>query len=261
MLARVSASPVISLAVEGAVATAVLSRPPVNAIDEGWLSRLDELVGRVEGSPELSVLVIRSSERAFCAGADLELMRSRFQSSEGRSKMIAFVREIQRVYARIERLPQVVLAEIGGAALGGGLELALACDLRIASDEARLGLPEAGLGLLPGAGGTQRLTRLAGEANAKRLILRGEIVSGAQATGLGLVHWAVPGAELRERSLALAGELAALPLAALAACKRCIGAARDNDPRGYELEIEGTAALLADRETQRRVREFFAKRS
>jgi enoyl-CoA hydratase/carnithine racemase len=264
MLGGVSAlaavSSPITLRLDGPLATATLARAPVNAIDEAWLARLDEVVAAVERAERVSALLLRSSARAFCAGADLALMRSRFESGEGRAKMIAFVREIQRVYARLERLPQVTIAEIGGAALGGGLELALACDLRIAAEEARLGLPEAGLGLLPGAGGTQRLTRIAGEAVAKRLILRAEVVTGARAAEMGIVQWAVPAAELAERSRAIAGEIAALPADTLAECKRCVCAHRQAGVDGYELEIAGTAKLLAAPETQRRVREFLERR-
>jgi len=159
------------------------------------------------------------------------------------------------VLARLERLPQVTLAEIGASALGGGLELALSCDLRVASEEARLGLPETRLGLLPGAGGTQRLARIAGEATAKRLIFGAEVVSGAQAAALGIVQWAVPAAELAARARAIAGDIAALPAAALAEAKRCIAAAN-----GYELELEATARLLAQDETRARVRAFLEKR-
>jgi enoyl-CoA hydratase/carnithine racemase len=172
--------------------------------------------------------------------------------------MVAFVREIQRVYARLERLPLVTLAEIGGAAMGGGLELALACDLRIASNEAQLGLPEARLGLLPGAGGTQRLARIAGEATAKRLILGAEVVSGAQAAALGIVQWAAPQEELAARARALAAGIAELPRDALAFCKRCIDAAPG--AAGFEMEVQGTASLLASDTTQRRVRAFLEKR-
>ena len=119
------------------------------------------------------------------------------EARDGPDRMYAYVAGIQRLYARIERLPQVTLAEIGGAAMGGGLELALACDLRIAAVEAKLGLPEARLGLIPGAGGTQRLTRLCGRPVAARLILGAETLDGAAARELGIVHWAVPRAELR----------------------------------------------------------------
>jgi enoyl-CoA hydratase/carnithine racemase len=241
----------ISLEREGPLAVATLARAPVNAIDEQWLSRLE---GVLEAVADASVLLLRSSQKAFCAGADLELMRSRFDSPEGRSRMVAFVREIQRVFERLERLPQVTLAEIGASALGGGLELALACDLRIAAEDARLGLPEPRLGLIPGAGGTQRLPRIAGVAVAKRLILGAEVITGAQAAALGVVHWAVPAKELMERARAIARDNASLPAAALAEAKACIGA-----PNGYERELEATARLLAHDETQRRVRAFLSR--
>ncbi len=242
----------ITLEREGPLAVATLARAPVNAINEDWLARLEGIFDQLQ---DTAVLLIRSSQKAFCAGADLELMRSRFDTPEGRERMVAFVREIQRVFARLERLPQVTLAEIGAAALGGGLELALACDLRIAAEDARLGLPEPRLGLIPGAGGTQRLPRVAGEAVAKRLILGAEVISGAQAAALGVVHWAVPAAGLAARARAIAADIAALPAAALAEAKGCIGAAN-----GYEMELEATARLLARDETQRRVRAFLEKR-
>jgi enoyl-CoA hydratase/carnithine racemase len=163
---------------------------------------------------------------------------------------------MQRTYARLERLPQVTIAEIGGAALGGGLELALACDLRIAANEARIGLSEPRLGLLPGAGGTQRLTRIAGEAVARRMILRAEMASGAEAAALGIVQWSVPASELAAKARALADEAAALPAPAIAACKRCIGAAVFGGADGYAMEVEATAQLLASADTQARVRRF-----
>ena len=245
----------IALHIEGAVALATLSRPPVNAIDEGWIARLHEVLGM---AADARVLLIRSSQRAFSAGADLALMRSRFDSAAGRAQMVEFARAMQRAYAQLEASPLVSIAEIGGAAMGGGLELALACDFRIAADTARLGLPEARLGLLPGAGGTQRLTRLCGEATAKRLILGAEVVDGKEAARLGIVQWAVPPRDLASRAQRLAEELAALPAESLAACKRCIAAAGGND--GYEMELEATGALLASEDTQGRVRAFLEKR-
>ena len=250
----------IALDIDGALAVATLSRAPVNAIDEQWLARLDAVLHQVEEKRDVGVLLVRSSERAFSAGADLALMKSRFDSPEGRTRMVAFVREIQRVYARLEGMSQVTLAEIAGPALGGGLELALACDLRIAADDARLGLPEARLGLIPGAGGTQRLTRIAGEAVAKRLILGAEVVTGTQATALGIVQWTAPPSYLATRARTLAAEIAALPAAALAEAKRCIAAAIGHDPGGYEMELDATATLLAQPDTQQRVRSFLEKR-
>ena len=175
---------------------------------------------------------------------------------DGPEQMYAFVAAIQRLYRRIEALPQVTLAEIPGAAMGGGLELALACDLRIAAHEAKLGLPEARLGLIPGAGGTQRLTRLCGRAVAARLILGAEIIDGRLAGELGVVHWAVPAQELAERAAETARRLAELPAPAIAASKACIAAAEQPGWTGYLAELEATRQLLSEAETKRRVQAF-----
>ena len=246
----------IHLDVTGAIATATLARAPVNAIDESWIARLHDVLQQAEQAAGVSVLLVRSSERAFSAGADLELMRARFATAPGRAKMIEFVRAMQRAYAHLENSRLVSIAEIGGAAMGGGMELALACDLRLAASNAKLGLPEARLGLLPGAGGTQRLTLLCGEPIAKRLILGAEVLDGAQAATLGLVHWSVPRDELPVRARELAERVAALPSAALAACKRCIGAAGKPGQDGYGMELAATGDLLATEATQALVRAF-----
>ncbi|MBI4290719.1 MAG: enoyl-CoA hydratase/isomerase family protein [Betaproteobacteria bacterium] len=249
----------ISLAIEGAIAVATLCRPPVNAINDEWIDRLNRVLDEVEAAQGVSVLWIRSAERLFSAGADLALMRSRFDTEEGRSKMTAFARELQTVYARLEAMQQVSVAEIGGPAMGGGLELALACDLRVIGESARVGLPEARLGLLPGAGGTQRLTRICGDAISRRLILGAEIVGGTEALALGLAHWAAPAEGVQAAARAVVERIAELPQAALAACKRCIAAALDAAQNGFEKEIEATAMLLASAETRQRVHRFLNK--
>ncbi len=246
----------ITLSMEGSVAVATLCRPPVNAINEAWVDRLNEVLDEVGQAGQIGVLRIRSSERVFCAGADLALMRSIFDSAAGRERMIALTRRMQEVFARLEALPKVTLAEIGGAAMGGGFELALACDLRIVSDSARIGLPEARLGLLPAAGGTQRMTRICGEAAARRLILGAELVTGAEAAGLGLAQWSAPAAEIGARAQALAARLAELPPQTLAANKHCINVAARGGGDGFEAELAGSAMLLAAPETQRRVTAF-----
>lgn len=249
----------ISLTIEGPVATATLCRPPVNAINEEWVARLDEVLDQVERTEEVGVLWIRSRERTFCAGADLALMHAIFDSAGGRARMIELTRRMQAVFARLESLPKVTLAEIGGAAMGGGFELALACDLRMVADSARIGLPEARLGLLPAAGGTQRLTRICGDAIARRLILGAELVSGNDVLGLGLAQWLVPALEIETAARALVGRIAELPAEALAECKRCIGVALDGSGDGFEAELDGSAKLLASPETQRRVDRFLDK--
>jgi enoyl-CoA hydratase len=242
--------------IEGAVTTLTLCHPPVNAISDEWVRAFEAKLDALVDGPPCTVLHIRSDQKVFCAGADLREMRERMDAPDGADRMYAYVAGIQRLYARIERLPQVVLAEIGGAAMGGGLELVLACDLRIAAVEAKLGLPEARLGLIPGAGGTQRLTRLCGPALAARLILGAEIVDGGAARELGVVHWAVPRIELAQCAAEIVRGIASLPAAALSASKACISAAGLKDRSGYTDELEFTRRLLNNAETRKRVDAF-----
>jgi enoyl-CoA hydratase/carnithine racemase len=240
------------------VAVLTLSRAPVNAISEEWLEVFNAQLDTLSARADWTVLHIRSDQKAFCAGADLREVRQRMEDPRGPDRSYAFVAGMQRLYARIEKLPQVALAEIGGAAMGGGLELALACDLRVAATDAKLGLPEAQLGLIPGAGGTQRLTRLCGRSVANRLILGAETLDGLTARDLGVVHWAFYPLELQRRTEEIVRRVAALPDAALAACKVCIAAAAEPGRGGYLDELEATRRLLTDTETKRRVSAFLS---
>ena len=243
----------------GAVFTVTLARGPVNALDDGLVDALDAAVVAAAADPHVAVLHLRSSCKAFCAGADLALMQESIRTPEGLEQMLALVRRMQRLAVRIESAPLVTLAEIGGAALGGGFEMALACDLRIAAHEARIGLPEAGLGLLAAAGGTQRLTRLVGPGLAKRLILGAETVDGATAERLGLVQWSAPRAELPDTARALAERLARLPRAATSAGKQCIAAALDPTRDGFAEEITHTRTLYRHPVTRELVTAFLAR--
>jgi len=248
----------ILLAIANSIATLTLSRPPVNAISDDFIrlfgAKLDELATR----SDWKVLLVRSDQKVFCAGADLVQVRMRFDANDGPALTYSFVAKLQDLFHRLERLPQVTLAEIGGAAMGGGLELALACDLRVVALEAKLGLPEARLGLIPGAGGTQRLTRLCGPSVASRLILGAEVVDGADAVQLGLTQWAVARAELATRAAEIAQNIAGLPLSALSAGKKCIAAAAEPGTRGYLDELSETRKLSANPETRERVAAFLA---
>ena len=249
----------LSMERKGRVIVATLSRAPVNALNDVLLARIEAALDDAVADEEVSVLHIRSGLKAFCAGADLALMQSCMSSPQGIDTMVEVVRGLQRVFARIESAPVLTLAEIGGAAMGGGLELALACDVRIAATEAKLGLPEARLGLVPGAGGTQRLARLCGQGVAKRLILGAEVVDGAEAERLGIVQWARPRVQLAAWAGEVAGRFAAIPRAALAEAKQCIAAQADPNRDGFELEIEVTRRLYAHPETRRRVSDFLKK--
>ena len=240
------------------VATLTMKAPPVNALSHAWLAGLGQAIDQLEARADWQVLIIRSDLKVFCAGADLNEMAARFEASDGPDLTYAYVASIQRLYDRIEALSQVTIAELAGAALGGGLELALACDLRIAADEAKLGLPEVRLGLIPGAGGSQRLTRLLGRGPAFRLILGAEVIDGVEAEAIGLVQWRRPRSEIRQKTAEIAEGIAALPASALAAAKRCVRAAADPGRSGYSDELEATRSLQTDPETRARVAAFLA---
>lgn len=244
---------------EGAALVVTLNRAPVNAVDDRLLVELDAAIDLAEADEGICILHLRSAHKVFCAGADLDLMRSSIATPAGRNRMVAVVQEMQRVFARLENLPCVTLAEIGGAALGGGFEMALACDWRFAADEARVGLPEAGLGLLAAAGGTQRLTQLVGVGTARRLILGSETLTGQEARTLGLVQWSVPRAQLAEAAQALVARCTALPRHTLAETKRCIALAAAPRGDGFAAEIAATRRLYDHPETRRRVSAFLDK--
>lgn len=254
--ASTTAEPLVRAERTGEVVVLTLQRAPVNAFNDELLAQLEAVLDQIEADGTLAVLHLRSACKVFSAGADLALIRSCVASAHGREAMLGTVRRMQRAFARIEALECVTLAELGGAALGGGFELALACDLRIAASEARVGLPEARLGLLPAAGGTQRLTRLVGHGVARRLILGAETPDGAEAQRLGLVQWAVPRERLTAEAAALAQRYGAMPRLAFAENKRCIALAGVPGGAGFAAEIEATRRLYQDPETKRRVSAF-----
>ncbi len=246
------------LQVADSIATVMLDRPPVNAMSDAWVAGFHALLDGLDARDDWSVLHLRSALKVFAAGADLKEMRERFTAPDGLERQLAGVRGYQTLFARIEALPRITLAEISGAALGGGFELTLACDLRIAAREARVGLPELRLGLLPGAGGTQRMTWLAGRPTALRLILGAEQVDGAEAERLGLVQWSVPAAELADAAATLARRYAAVPAHAAQAAKVCIGAATNLAMNGFDEELTQTRGLLQSARTRELIAAFLA---
>ena len=249
----------IDLAFSGPVATVTMARPPVNAINEAFMDAFHAALDRVVACGLAHLLVIRSARPVFCAGADLARIRPLFAQADGPERMVEYVREFHRLFDRIEALPLVTLAVINGAALGGGLELALACDLRLASDAATLGLPEARVGMIPGAGGTQRLPRLCGAGLAGRMILTAETLPGEEAARLGLVQWSVPPAALEAKAQEIAGRIAGLSPRALIAAKDCMRAQRDPGADGFARELAQPLTLMHDPEAARRIDAFFAR--
>lgn len=249
----------MDLVVTERVAVLTLGRAPVNAMNDAWVAEFHAVLDTLAARDDWSVLHVRSALKVFCAGADLKQLRDNFDEEPAVQAEVG--RRYQALFRRIEALDAVTLAEIGGAALGGGLEMALACDLRVAAQEARLGLPEVGLGLIPGAGGTQRLTLLCGRAQALRLILGAELIDGAEAHRIGLLQWVVPRADLPGRAAAIARDYARLPRHAVAAAKACIAVAGSISERGEDTEVAQARHLLGTGETRSLVAAFLLKTS
>jgi enoyl-CoA hydratase/carnithine racemase len=242
----------------GRVGLCTMRAPPVNAIDEAFMASFHAALDQVEVAG-VHVLVIGSGLRVFCAGAHLARIQGFFADADGPSRMVEYVSDFHRLFDRIESLPCVTLAAINGAAMGGGLELALSCDLRIAADTAQLGLPEARVGMIPGAGGTQRLTRLCGPGVASQMILAAEMVSGPRALAAGLVQWLSDPAELDEKSREIAERIAGLSRNALVAAKDCIRAYHSPHVDGFARELEKPLQLMKDPEARRRIADFFGR--
>ena len=188
----------------GLVSTIRLNDPPLNLVSGELTRALDAALQTVEASEKVRAVVVASvGERAFSAGSNVREFAS-LRGRVGEGKLIGE----NAVYTRLAGLALPTVAALEGDALGGGLELALCCDLRVASETARLGLPEVGLGVIPGSGGTQRLPRLIGLARAKELILLGEIIDAQTAHDLGLVNRVVPAGEAEAAARRLAETLA-----------------------------------------------------
>jgi len=219
----------------GAAATLTVNRPEVlNAINSATLVALGKAIEKLEGDQVIRLVFVCGAGDAFVAGGDIREMRD-LKECDAR----AFLQLGHRVLRMIERSSMIFIAVINGPALGGGTELALACDLRIAASDAQMGLPEVRIGLFPGWGGTQRLERLIGRGAAMRLILTGRRLSGVEAEHLGLVNAAVPRKELWNAAHELAEEVLKGAPAAVALAKRAIVQAGDTSlSAGLQMEME-----------------------
>ncbi|MER6096759.1 enoyl-CoA hydratase-related protein [Streptomyces sp. NPDC001728] len=237
----------VNLEVAEGVGTIRLDRPPMNALDIATQDRLRELAQEATDRDDVRAVVIYGGEKVFAAGADIKEMQVMDHVA-----MVKRSRALQDAFTAVARIPKPVVAAITGYALGGGCELALCADYRIAADNAKLGQPEILLGLIPGAGGTQRLSRLVGPSRTKDLIFTGRMVRADEALTLGLVDRVVPAAEVYEQAHAWAARLAQGPAVALRAAKEAIDQGLEADiDTGLAIERTWFAALFAteDRET------------
>ncbi len=239
------------------IATITIDRPSaLNALDLETLEQLAVHVGALHRKPPRVVVVQSTGDRVFVAGADIAAM-SKMTVEEARD----FSRLGQSVFAALEGLPAIVLGSVQGAALGGGCELALACDLVIASATSRFGQPETNLGLIPGFGGCGRLLRRVGVALARDLIYSGRLLDAGQALAAGLVSRVVPPAQLRDETRVYAGQLASRPPLALRRAKEVLAVAESADAQSASrVENEAFAALFGLLDTREGLQAFLEKR-
>lgn len=241
----------------GRVAHLELVNPPLNLVTRELTEQLRDALAQLGAADEVrAVVVTGSGERAFCAGSHI----GEFEGLRGRVAEGKLLLE-KLVYRQLAELPMPTIAAIEGDALGGGLELALCCDLRVASARARLGMPEVRLAVLPGSGGTQRLPRVVGPARAKELILTGRIISADEAERIGLVNQVVPAGEARKAAEAVAEEIAARGPLAVREAKRLIDAAMDLDlDAGLAAELDASERVFASEDMLEGASAFFGKR-
>lgn len=243
---------------DGAVGTLVINRPQaLNALNSQVLSDLREFFVSMESERELrAIIVTGAGEKAFVAGADIKEMDARDPSTGHK-----MAEEGQRVFDLIERLHIPTIAAVNGFALGGGLELALACDFIVASRSAKLGLPEVSLGLIPGFGGTQRLSRVVGKGAAKLMTLTGDLYSAEQCAAWGLVAMITEPAELLSMCAKLAKKISERSPVAVGLAKDVIRRGFDvSQPEGMQIEAKGFHAAFNSADKIEGVKAFIEKR-
>jgi enoyl-CoA hydratase/carnithine racemase len=250
--------PLIGYQIEDGVATVTLDNPPANALSNALLEELDQAFEALGRKAEAKAVVITGAGKIFAAGADIKEIAEIDSENRGRQ----LTARGQAILNRIERMNKPVLAALNGLfCLGGGLELAMACHLRIAGDRVRLGLPEITLGIMPGFGGTQRLPRLVGTAKALELILTGDRIKADEALEIGLVNEVVPDSEVLNRTRAVAKKIAGMGQAAVrAALMAVVEGQRQPLDSGLELESKLFASLCETADMKEGVKAFLEKR-
>jgi enoyl-CoA hydratase len=239
------------------ISVLTINRPDKrNALNRATCDEIHDALDTLQASADSRVLVVTGAgDKAFIAGADIAEFEGRTALTQ-RENMKG-----RRIFNAVEEFPKPVIAMINGFCLGGGMELALACDLRIACDTAKLGQPEINLGIIPGGGGTQRLTRLIGEGKAMELILTGDLIDAAEAKTLGLVNDVVGAADLQSRVMTLARRIAEKSPIALRMAKEAVkNASRMNLVEGLDREIDLFSITFGSEDKAEGVRAFLEKR-
>ena len=246
----------VSLEVSDQVATLLLQRPPMNALNRQMQTEIREAAQEIATRRDIGAVVLYGGPKVFAAGADIKEM-----SDMSYQDMLLASADLQDAFTSVARIPQPTLAAVTGYALGGGCELALCCDMRVAGESAKLGQPEILLGIIPGAGGTQRLPRLVGPSRAKDLIFTGRHVDAQEAMEIGLVNAVVPDDETYDSALAIAKRLANGPALALRAAKESVDRGLDTDlATGLDIERVRFAGLFATDDQKIGMQAFVEKR-
>jgi enoyl-CoA hydratase/carnithine racemase len=242
----------IDVALTGGVAWATIDHPPMNLWNAEFTPDLARLILEVEADDSVRVLVLASANPDyFIAHADVEMILAMSPDAQGEAGEPA---PVNRLLERLRLMPKVTIAAIAGRARGGGSEIALACDLRFATHSALLAQPEVALGILPGAGGTQRLTRLVGRARALEIILGCRDVTGDEAAAIGYVNRALDDDELEPFVRSLATRIASMPATAVAGAKRAVDAAIGDVDPGFAVEADAFRGTLGDQARARMTR-------
>lgn len=248
----------IQTKVENKIAYMILKNPPVNVLNERLLEELEQCIDELNHNPSVRAIILTGDGSFFVAGADIKEFTSLFGQEEEAKKA---AQKGQALCTKIEQSEKPIIAAINGACLGGGLELAMSCHLRIAVHEAKLGLPETKLGLIPGYGGTQRLTRLTNTATALELILTGRFIDGREAERIGLVNRSVEADQLLQEASATAELISQKSrLSVKAAMQAVFAGAELQLGEGLALEAEQFSALFASQDVQEGVTAFIEKR-
>lgn len=234
----------ILFAVDGGVATITLNRPDkLNALDTDMLDGLERLIARIDADRDIRVVILKAAgERAFCAGADINA----WAELKPLGMWHTWIRRGHQIFGRLADLRQPSIAAIAGIAFGGGLELALSCDLRVAADSAKFALPEVTIATVPGWTGTQRLPRLIGEARAKQMVLTGQRIDAPTAAAWGLINEAVPMADLDKRAVELARQIAANAPISVQTAKQLMNAALGRDTAATLEALAGSMTGFTD---------------
>ena len=242
----------VNLETDGGSGTFRLTRPKVNALNDQVTAELAEAARGAAASPDIRAVIVYGGEKVFCGGADIEVM-----AEASFAEMALRSGRLQEATGLVAGLPKPVVAAITGYALGGGLELALAADFRVAGERARVGQPEILLGVIPGAGGTQRLSRLVGPARAKDIVFSGRMVGAAEALQIGLVDQVVPDDSVYQAALDMVQRYTSGPALALRAAKQAIDSGLGVDlATGLEIERVQFAALFGTEDQKAGMRSF-----